>query len=54
MDIRDIIQQTWPGWYVVKVLGSGSYGSVYLVERQDIIGIAQAAVKVVSIPPERQ
>ena len=50
MDIRNIIQQTWPGWSVVKELGKGSYGSVYQIERKDIIGAAQAAVKVVAIP----
>ena len=50
MDIISIIQQTWPGWRVVKSLGSGSYGNVYLIERSDIIGQIQSAVKVVVIP----
>jgi serine/threonine protein kinase len=40
----------WPGWQTVRVLGRGSYGSVYEVQR-DVFGHQEkAAVKCISLP----
>ncbi|MCI2086178.1 MAG: serine/threonine protein kinase [Olsenella sp.] len=42
----------WPGWRAVRLLGRGSYGSVWEIER-DVAGEPErCALKVVSIPPE--
>lgn len=46
------IQIPWPGWRAVRLLGRGSYGSVWEIEH-DVAGEPErCAVKVVSIPPE--
>jgi len=40
----------WPGWETVRMLGRGSFGTVYEIER-DIFGHKEkAALKVISIP----
>ena len=40
----------WPGWKTIKLIGQGSYGSVYEIER-DVFGQKEkAALKVISIP----
>ena len=41
---------SWPGWETVRLIGRGSFGAVYEIQR-DIFGdIEQAALKVISIP----
>lgn len=41
---------SWPGWETVRVLGRGSYGAVYEIQR-DVFGVQEkAALKVISIP----
>lgn len=41
---------TWPGWEVVRKIGSGSFGGVYEI-RRDVFGeVEKAALKVISIP----
>lgn len=46
-DYKDI---SWPGWETVRLIGRGSFGAVYEIQR-DIFGdIEQAALKVISIP----
>lgn len=37
-------------WTIIEELGSGSYGSVYLIEREDFGHVEQSALKVLSIP----
>lgn len=49
-------ENLWPGWDTTEVLGKGSYGSVYQIERH-IPGWAQkeqAALKVMSIPQSQE
>lgn len=41
---------TWPGWENVRKLGSGSYGSVYEIRREEFGVEYRAALKVISIP----
>ena len=44
----------WPGWEVVRKIGSGSFGSVYEI-RRDVFGREErAALKVLSIPENRE
>ena len=51
--MTDNIQNiSWPGWEVVKVIGRGSFGTVYEIQR-DIFGdLEKAALKVISIPQD--
>ena len=40
----------WPGWETVRLIGRGSFGAVYEIER-DILGEKEkAALKVITIP----
>ena len=44
---------SWPGWEVVRKIGSGSFGNVYEI-RRDVFGREEkAALKVMSIPESR-
>lgn len=40
----------YKGWNVVKKIGTGSFGSVYEIEREDFGYLYKAALKVISIP----
>ena len=42
----------WPGWRVVRRLGSGSYGSVFEIEREQFGIHERAALKVISFPKD--
>lgn len=43
-------QTLWPGWEPVRILGQGSFGVVYEIQR-DVFGtVEKAALKVISIP----
>ena len=45
-----ISQVSWPGWETVRLIGRGSFGAVYEIQR-DVLGILEkAALKVISIP----
>ncbi len=47
MDVKDV---RWPGWEVIRPIGSGSFGAVYEIQR-DVLGITEkAALKVITIP----
>ena len=40
----------WPGWKTVRLIGRGSFGAVYEIER-DVFGTKEkAALKVIRIP----
>ena len=40
----------WPGWETVKLIGRGSFGAVYEIQRQVFADTEKAALKVISIP----
>ena len=40
----------FPGWKTVKKIGTGSFGSVYEIERELFGKTETAALKVISIP----
>ena len=43
------LSEIWPEWTVEKVLGTGSYGTVYKAVRYDYVK-SEAAIKVISVP----
>jgi len=40
----------WPGWETVKLIGRGSFGVVYEIQRDVFGNLEQAALKVITIP----
>ena len=54
MDIRGMLKSAWPEWEVIREIGSGSQGSVYMVRRfsGDSIEEDYAALKVILLPTE--
>ena len=48
--MSEIQNSLWPGWETVRLIGRGSFGAVYEIQR-DVFGeIEKAALKVISIP----
>ena len=41
---------SWPGWETVRLIGQGSFGTVYEIQRQVFDDTEKAALKVISIP----
>ena len=41
---------TWPGWETVRLIGRGSFGAVYEIQREVFGETERAALKVISIP----
>ena len=41
---------SWPGWETIKLIGRGSFGAVYEIQRDVFGDIEKAALKVISIP----
>ena len=50
----DSIKATWPGWNVVRVIGQGSFGAVYEIQREMFGKIESAALKVITIPQHKE
>lgn len=46
----DIQNISWPGWETVGLIGRGSFGAVYEIERKVFNDTEKAALKVISIP----
>lgn len=47
-------KELWPEWKIEYDIGSGAYGTVYKIKRQDIGGTYYAALKVISFPNSKQ
>lgn len=45
---------SWPGWKVVRLIGEGSFGAVYEIQRNTFGNIEKAALKVISIPKSKR
>ena len=43
----------WPGWETVRLIGRGSFGAVYEIERSMFGKTEKAALKVISIPQDQ-
>ena len=41
---------SWPGWETVRLIGRGSFGAVYEIQRKVFGDVEKAALKVISIP----
>ncbi len=46
----DIQNVSWPGWETIRLIGRGSFGAVYEIERKVFNDTEKAALKVISIP----
>ena len=44
------INAIWPGWETVRLIGRGSFGAVYEIQRNVFGDVEKAALKVISIP----
>ena len=40
----------WPGWNTVRLIGRGSFGAVYEIQREVFGKVEKAALKIISIP----
>lgn len=47
---EDFNKISWPGWETVRLIGRGSFGAVYEIERRVFDETEKAALKVISIP----
>lgn len=54
MDEKRYPSLPWQGWKIVKRLGRGGYGSVYLAQRNSAGVMEDAAVKVISFPKNKE
>ena len=45
-----MLRRIWPDWEIVEKIGEGSYGTVYHAQRKDMVGVADAAIKVTRVP----
>ena len=48
-----VIEEAWPEWKPVRILGKGSFSSVYLCTKQEHSVVASAAIKVIPIPHDK-
>ncbi|MCR4609904.1 MAG: hypothetical protein K5750_09465, partial [Eubacterium sp.] len=48
--MNDQIKVPWTGWKITKTLGTGSFGSVYEIQRDVLDTVTKAAMKVISVP----
>ena len=46
----DKIQEQWPEWQTVELVGEGTFGSVYKAKKEVYGNISYAAIKVIEIP----
>ena len=51
--MTDNNQSLWPGWETVRLIGRGSFGSVYEIQQQVFSATEKAALKKISIPQNR-
>lgn len=48
------LEPLWNHWYVDRLLGEGSFGSVYRIKREDFGEVQYAALKVIGVPQSQQ
>ena len=51
--MSDSKQACWPGWETVRLIGRGSFGEVYEIQRQVFNTTEKAALKMISLPQNR-
>ena len=45
---------TYEPWKIIRLIGQGSFGSVYEIEREELSNVYKAALKVISIPTSEE
>ncbi len=50
---NEVRKELWPGWETVRVIGHGSFGAVYEIQRDVFGDTEKAALKVITIPKDR-
>ena len=48
----DKINQIWPSWHTVELIGRGGFGEVYKAKREQLGEVFYSAVKIIQIPKE--
>ncbi|MCR4614906.1 MAG: serine/threonine protein kinase [Clostridiales bacterium] len=48
------IEEVWPEWHEIEILGEGSFGKVYKAQREEFGNIFYSAIKVLSVPKSQQ
>ena len=46
----DRINQIWPAWHTVELIGRGAFGEVYKAKREELGETFYSAVKIIQIP----
>ena len=46
------LEQVWPEWHIVKKIGEGSFGTVYMACRRTMGSVFYSAVKVMEVPQD--
>lgn len=49
-EVSSLLDSVWPGWEVVRTIGSGTYGQVFEIRKVDFGEVFSAALKVIQIP----
>ncbi len=52
--MEERIELPWPEWKIIGILGKGTFGSVYRVQKTEYGHISQAAVKIIRVVPDEQ
>ncbi len=53
MDINSITQPIFGNWYIEEEIGSGAFGTVYKIKREDFGNTYYSALKVIQIPQSK-
>jgi len=52
LQIKALLEQSWPNWEPVRRIGKGSFGTVYEIQKNNGGKIDKQALKVISIPED--
>lgn len=52
LQIKSLLEQSWPNWEPVRRIGKGSFGTVYEIQKNNGGKIDRQALKVISIPED--
>ncbi len=50
--MKDKINEIWPGWHTVELIGRGAFGEVFKVKKEKLGEVFYSAVKVIQIPQD--
>ena len=49
-ELQEQLNKVWSGWVIKELVGEGSYGKVYRIERDEFGHVYESALKVMTIP----